>query len=272
MQKKHAIRNLKSPDAAQDIDDNFDALFATIRQLHNRLVNVESDTPTTTPGFVSSAFSVGAPGADGEDGQDATPVPGPPGAAGTTGATGAIGPLTLGPMGIDGMDGDDGYPLPGPMGATGATGSAGASATWTLVEARVCSATANEDFINLSAYSDIFVFADGLTKANSGTLNLRVSTDNGANFLTTSGDYVAVSTAGTLTSQTSMLCHSTSATLARTCHTRISFFNKTSPKYGFVTSTSAEYIIPTTTALNAIRLFGSAAGNLTGGTLYVYGR
>ena len=209
-------------------------------------------------------ITVGPMGLDGEDGLPGYPIPGNQGIQGIQGIDGPQGPITLGPMGLNGEDGMDGFPIPGPSGRDGDS--------WTLIEARPCSATANEDFINLSAYNEIFVFAVFITKAISGTLLLRVSTDNGATFLTTSGDYQSLANTGVGTNLTNMIMHSTNATAVRTCYTEIKNFNGSSPHYAQSLSATSDYIIPTTTPLNAIRVFGSAGGNLTGGTIYVFGR
>lgn len=300
-QKPHTIRG-PEPISADDVDDNFNAITKKINELiaasngsgtgtgivgrdGTSIVGPQGDDgedgPPGPPGARGVDGAAGPTGAAGpfspmallepEDPEPVWPIPGPQGPAGATGAAGPAGPLTLGPMVFDGEDGDEG-PMgpPGPTGAAGAQGAAGP--TWSLIEARACSATANEDFINLDAYTEIFVLADRITKAASGTLNLRVSTDNGATFLSASGDYIAIAVSGAGANQSSMLMHATAATAARTGTTKILFFNRTEPKYSFNTSSTAEYLIPTSSALNAIRVFGSAGGNLTGGTIYVYGR
>lgn len=293
-QKPNTIRG---PLSAQDIDDNFNAITKKINELIAAsngsgtgtgivgrdgisIVGPQGDDgedgPAGPPGARGADGAAGATGAAGpfspmallepEDPEPVWPIPGPQGSKGDTGAEGPAGPLS--PMVFDGDDGDE-----GPPGPPGPPGSA-ASAAWSLIEARPCSATADEDFINLSAYNEIFVIADAVTKATSGVLNLRVSTDNGSTFLSASGDYATVPSTGIETNTTSLNMHTTNTTLARTSYAHIwPFNNGSSPKFGQSAPSGVSFtFIPTTTALNAIRIFGSGGGNLTGGTIYVFGR
>lgn len=199
---------------------------------------------------------------DPDEGEDVLPIPGPQGIIGATGNTGPIGPPFPAFINLDIDYPDDPLPIPGVAGVSGGS--------WSLIDTRVCSASANEDFPNLSSYSEIFVIALGVTKAVSGTLNLRVSTDNGSTFLSASGDYASIATTGIPTNTASIVLHATNATNARTCEVTIKNFNGSTPHYAIYTV--GESSIPTTTVLNAIRIFGSAGGNLTGGTIYVFGR
>lgn len=268
--KKHTIRDLKSSTAAQDIDDNFDAIFATLRGLQNQIGGISGEAGEDGKDGISI---VGLQGEDGEDGPPGPPGPqGIAGAAGAIGAGGPAGPLTLGPMGLNGEDGDDGYPIPGPRGETGATGAAGAGASWALIEERTMTGNANEDFINLSTYSEILVILRDVTQSASGILSLRVSTDNGSTFLTASGDYVDIAAAGTEADGTRLSFHSTSTTAARSGGIILRGFDLTTMKSGSNLNITDFFVIPTTTALNAVRVFGSAGGNLNAGTVYVYGR
>lgn len=195
-------------------------------------------------------------------------IPGPVGPTGVTGATGAAGPSF--PFMLPEMDlPEDFLMIPGPRGADGA------GASWTLIEARACTGNANEDFINLSAYSEILVICSLITKSAAGIITCQLSTDNGGTFLTASGDYQSFNTAGSgaLSNQTSINVHSTSSTAARSGYTMIQAFNKSSTfKVAWNTSALPEYLIPNTTAFNALRISSNGGGNLTAGTIYLLGR
>jgi hypothetical protein len=241
-------------------------------------------------------------------GEDGLSIPGPVGPSGAAGAIGPEGPPFPAFYTLDGTNGEDGIGIPGPVGPTGATGntgpegqpfpsfipydgndgedglmfpsppsSGGSGGAWSLIEARPCSASANEDFINLSGYSEIFIIFDAITKATTGLTSVRVSTDNGGTFLTAAGDYRTVAGTGIVTNSTGgmMTTHITNATAARTSFANIKNFNVgASPKYAFaqILGSLPEWIFPGTTALNAIRVLGSGGGNLTGGTIYLFGR
>lgn len=169
------------------------------------------------------------------------------------------------------MHGEDGEPffVPGPRGATGATGAGG---PWAFITSQAVAGAASYAFTGLAAYSEILVLIDSVTRSSAVITALQVSTDNGATYLTTSGDYVAVDTAGVETNATSAAFHSTGATAARSGRLQIqAFSNASAPKPAFSSSTFPLYIIPTTTALNAVRVTVSA-GTLDAGTIYVYGR
>lgn len=269
--KKHAIRDLDAATAAQDIDDNFDAIFATLRSLQNQLAGgVGADGANGRDGKTV----VGPPGSDGGDGAPGPPGPrGPAGAAGAAGATGATGPPFPSFIILDGESGSDGYPIPGPRGATGATGATGASASWTLISNTTAAGAAQYDFTGLAGYQEILVLIDGVTRSVSGITSLRVSIDNGANFLTASGDYITVAAVGTESNQVLIPFHNTSATAARSGIIHINLFSSTDVKVATNYNIPDSYFIPTANALNAIRVYsGAAGGNLNAGTILVYGR
>lgn len=303
--KKHAIRNLQGATAAQDIDDNFDAIFATLRALQNQIGGLNTTVIVSSSDADSGAFVPGLQGADGEDGP-----PGPPGLVGPAGAAGAqgpTGPVTIGPMGIDGYDGDDGYPLPGPRGETGATGATGpvgpptlgpmslmgedgedgwpipgpagpageGAGPVTLIEARTCTGNATEGFTGLADYDELWVLCRNVTQSSSGQLSLRVSIDNGANYLSTSSDYIPVTSAGLEGSATSIPFHNTAATAARSELLYIPGLSLNgSPKWvnNAVTQTGQIFILPTTSPITAVQVLSTGAGNLSGGVIHVFGR
>jgi hypothetical protein len=131
------------------------------------------------------------------------------------------------------------------------------------------------DFASLSAYSELLVLLKGITLSVSGTVSLRVSTDNGSTFLSTSGDYQSIATAtGAEGALAQITIYSTGATAARTSVIEVSAFNISgAPKpVRSMRTDFTNYYIPTTTALNAIRFFSTAGGNFTGGDIYVFGR
>lgn len=257
--KPNTIGGEWSGKTARDIDDTLNDIYRWLRQLQG-----------TGNNGVDGRDGIGIPGQDGTDGEDGYPVPGPVGPTGAAGITGAAGPTTIGPMGLDGDQGDDGYPIPGPVGPTGATGASGGA--WTWLATTTAAGAGNYDFTGLASYSEILVLTDGITRSASVITSLQVSTDNGVTFLAASGDYIAVSTAGVETNATAIGFFTTSTTAARSGSLLIlAFSNASAPKVALGSSTFPMHIIPTTTALNAIRITVSS-GTLDAGTIYVYGR
>ncbi len=160
---------------------------------------------------------------------------------------------------------------------TGSGWAAGtASAAWTFITSQVCAGAAQYDFPNLSAYTDIRVVIRAVTQSSTGVVQMRVSTDNGSTFLAASGDYIGVSGSGVTTNTTELAFFATNATAARDGFLLIEGFNGTQLKTAHATFFSTDSVgyrvIPTTTALNAVRVLTSGAGNLSGGTIYVFGR
>lgn len=283
--------------------------YQVIKQLIQRIKELENSLGITTNTTIEQTIiqqfindSDGGGGGDGEIGP-----PGIQGIKGDTGATGAIGPVTLGPMGLDGDQGEDNFPIPGPVGPTGATGaagpmgpqsflmmvedgiqgedaipipgrdgSAGGNSSWTLIETITFAGAAQYDSINLGSYNEIRIFVRGVTLSGSSRIVARVSTDNGSTFLSSSGDYVAIAATGAETNDTVIdQFYFSSSTAARTGEILIRGFNMANQKtvWSLLGLTAGfSYIIPTTTALNAIRIFSIGGANLTGGNAYIFGR
>ena len=162
-----------------------------------------------------------------------------------------------------------------------ANGSGGGSA-WSLAgtgqtatgiyDAAVDGAKANVDFVGLGSYNELLVILRGLTSVINGVRVLRVSVDNGATFYATSGDYVTISPAGVETNTTGY-AYSTSTNLARSFVVHIRNM-KGKVKSGVVNNSASNdtLFIASASDINAIRVSGSAGGNIGGGTIYVYAR
>lgn len=179
---------------------------------------------------------------------------------GAAGGAGDFEELTLG----------SGLSLTGTVLSATATGG---GAAWTLVYEQVLAAQQNYDFIGLSAYNEIFIAGYNIAKGSAVTQCL-VSTDNGSTFLSSSGDYQTIdNTTGSQAADTSMSCSGNNAT-THSIMRLISFFNTTKPKFSGVMNSSGSnwsYIIPTASALNAIRV-RTHQNTFTSGTIRIYGR
>lgn len=154
---------------------------------------------------------------------------------------------------------------------------AAAGGSWALLATQVAAGATNYDFIGLSAYNEIRVMLIALTLSATGQIQLRVSTDNGSTFLSTSGDYLGIdANNGTPTSKTEIPFTTSSTAAARYGEILIEGFNMTNAKFVrsmfFTTNAVGFEVIPTTTALNALRVLNTGAGNMNGGTILVFGR
>lgn len=153
--------------------------------------------------------------------------------------------------------------------ASGATITSGATWTW-------ASNVANVDVINLGSYTDLMVVARGLTSSSSGNRNILVSVDNGSSFYSSSGDYISITEAGVEANASAMLIHDTASTSARGLTGYILGSGVTGgQKLGLGPGTGANrqrVFVASTSPVNALRLVPGGGGNLTAGSLYVYGR
>lgn len=147
------------------------------------------------------------------------------------------------------------------------------STGWTLVSSTtISSAVAQVDVTGLGAYSNLFVICQDLTASSTGIRQIFLSTNNGSSFYTTSGDYVGVSSDGTVNNVTQAATHGTNSTAARTLTANISGINiLNAPKVIVHSGSSAPrlFIADNANNVDAIRV-NNSAGNLTGGTIYVF--
>lgn len=139
-------------------------------------------------------------------------------------------------------------------------------------EFSVDGAKANVDFVGLSGYSQLLIIIDAVT-GSAGTANrtVRVSTDNGSTYYSTSGDYVQMSAAGTVTNTGSCSFLSSATSAAATCSVRI---NNSKGALKEISSSAAGNFLFRASAsdINAVRITTNTADTLNGGKIYVYGR
>lgn len=150
-----------------------------------------------------------------------------------------------------------------------------AAPTWHLVDRHIVSgAVANYD-INVSAYDELAVMFYDLTASANGIRWLRVSTDNGLTFWNTNGDYRIIGGGGVGALATSIPMHDNSSNLARGGS---AIFRAIRANAAGKFVTTSNYLGNGTTLLDKSALpithlrAMTSAGNLTGGTIVVYGR
>ena len=177
---------------------------------------------------------------------------------------------TAGPEGPPGPKGDTGNT--GPQGATGPAGPTGG--TWAEIAHTAISAPSPIfDYTSLGAYSEILVVTRGLTSSVNANKNIHVSVNNGASFYTAAGDYVTVSSQGVESAAGAIGTEGgTATTAARSSVTHILNSNANNrPKVARNQQMIDRMFVASLSPINAIRV-ASSAGNLTGGTITVYGK
>lgn len=123
-------------------------------------------------------------------------------------------------------------------------------------------------FTGLGTFEDLLITFNGVTISSSSTLLMRVSTDNGSSWYTTSGNYVRWST-GNHAAQTSFLLGSALTTFSRAmplvnCKQQPAVLTTA----GNNTGNPSEMFLGSTSPINAIQLLtASGTPNLTAGVI-----
>jgi len=130
-------------------------------------------------------------------------------------------------------------------------------------------------FTGLAGVSDILVISEAVVCATSGVPSLFVSTNNGASYYTTNGDYKAYDGAGASISTTGFSLAGTNATSGRSGAAIIYACNAVGgPRLCWQPSSNPQrvFVADNTKPLNAIRLAPSNGGNFTAGAFFVFVR
>lgn len=155
-----------------------------------------------------------------------------------------------------------------------AAGGGGGGGAWTLVHSGTIAApVANVDVTGLGGYGDILVIMRLVTTSSSGNRAVHASIDGGSSFYTSSGDYVLVSSTAVESNTANFLGHSTASSSARTMIGLMSGNISGGPKVmqDIHQPDASRMFVASTDVIDALR-FSNSAGNLTGGTIYVFGR
>lgn len=132
---------------------------------------------------------------------------------------------------------------------------------------------ANIDFVGLGSFNELLVLARSLTDGTTGVRALQVSVNNGSSFFSASGDYVYVDPNGVENATTVMALHSTNSTSARTMVTHIVNMKGAVKMAHTNNSFGVQFLfVASSSDINAIRVFNTGGGNITGGTVRVFAR
>lgn len=129
-------------------------------------------------------------------------------------------------------------------------------------------------FTGLAGATEIMIYAHGVAVSVSGAAMVQVSTNGGSSYYTTSGDYLAIAQTGTAANTIGSTFWSTNSTAAR--YGTVTILNPTVVGPKFMPSFPSDstplriFVAELSNPINAIRVVGSAGGNITAGKLYVY--
>jgi hypothetical protein len=153
------------------------------------------------------------------------------------------------------------------------TSGGGGTAAWTLAGSWTWSANvASVPITGLAGYNELLIIARGVSASVSGVRVIQLSVNNGSSFFGTNGDYFSLNSTGQETIGTGF-SFSTATTAPRTLFVHLLNTKgdikaadalNSSGSFGFFTASSSD--------INAIQLINNNGGNLTAGSLLVFGR
>lgn len=155
------------------------------------------------------------------------------------------------------------------------TQAPGAGASWTWMQTiditEPVSAIEIDDLIGFDSY--MFV-AMGITKNNNSAISSTVSTDNGATFWNSTGDYISINANGVVTDRSRNFLQDAEASGPRYgVFQMFGVRDNNAPKYLSFPNRSAEvrFFVANNLPINAVRFEPSNGGTFTGGQLIMYG-
>lgn len=144
---------------------------------------------------------------------------------------------------------------------------------WEVISTQTPTGVSLVDFPNLGDYSELLLYARGITNGTNTFQAARVSVDNGSTFFATSGHYVQNTTAGVESNQTQFTMTDAAATAARSCFIHIFNSNVNGPPKRAVTTAGVErWFVASGSPIDALRFFQTAGTNITGGTVTLLGK
>lgn len=160
--------------------------------------------------------------------------------------------------------------IPGASGTGWALAGTGQTATG-VYDFAVDGAKANIDFVGLASFNELLIFVDGLAWGTSGSRQVRVSTDNGSTFYSSSGDYVQYDSSGVSSNQTVLAAHGTATTAARSMTTHL--INTKGALKSALSHGSGNIVFKASASdINAVRVTSSGGGNSSAGVVRILGR
>lgn len=148
----------------------------------------------------------------------------------------------------------------------------GASLTWTVVSTTTIAAgTASVPVTNLGAYSELLILFSAVTASAATARRLRVSTNNGATYLSTTADYTEITGGTGVTGTSTSLLGSNANAGSRSGYWWLVDIGTTNNPKFVLSSMYAGSFVNTGSAIDAVE-FSNVSGTLSAGTFIVMGR
>lgn len=144
---------------------------------------------------------------------------------------------------------------------------------WTLIATSTTTGVGQIDFTGLDGYNDLMLIGRAVTGSVSSFRGVLASVDNGSSYYSTSGNYIQLTTAGVESNVGQFDGIDTSSALARSFSLYFPGAGVNgAPKRCISTLGAERWFVASNSPINALRYRHSSGGNITGGTLYLYGR
>lgn len=142
-----------------------------------------------------------------------------------------------------------------------------------ILDQTITSPTAAIDLLDITQWSEIFVWWNNVTLSGNGWRNALLSTNGGATWYTTNGDYMQLNTNGTYTARFDIGGHSIGASAGRNLFIRFIRLPQ-SPTMLIEANINSlpQVFVASPDQVNAIRLYGYGGYNLTGGRIWAAAR
>lgn len=167
-----------------------------------------------------------------------------------------------------------GMTLLGTMAENFAAGSGGG---WSIIDSWIYSTPVSQAVLTgLDAATELIVYIKQVTTSTSGRRTIQLSTDGGATFYSNAADYVLINGSGAESNSIGKIDpHDTDSGAARTTINyikgNIAGVDKIIEQKVRI-SQSIHVFRGSTAVIDALRVYPSNGGNLTGGSIYIYGR
>jgi len=132
---------------------------------------------------------------------------------------------------------------------------------------------ANVDFTGLGGYSELMVICRNIPASVAGTRMVRVSTDGGSSFYSTTGDYVLINSSGVESDSSGFPLGDGSSSARSGVVPILNNMGDGTPPVGISHGPEqTRLFVASGSTIDALRVANTTGGNLTGGSIVVLGR
>lgn len=155
------------------------------------------------------------------------------------------------------------------------SGGGGGAGTWSVIADHTVGASEASFSVSVSSYDEVLVQFIDVTAASSSSRRIQVSTDGGATYYGTSGDYSFINSSGVKSATGAVSAHGTAATAARGGLIHLFGIRGTTAPKPILSSNTIDgpngLFVASNAAITNVQA-NTSTGNMTGGRIIFYGR